>query len=101
MYKNKNDTIYVQVFSHKIMDVKYFTLTSVSVSLEVKPQLKDVVMKLTSESALVRIFPFPVDDLERDVLVRRARVKSQNSKVFVVSARCLQIKHQGLTIVSI
>lgn len=76
----------------------YFTLTAISISLEMKPQLKDVVMKLTSESALIRILPFPIDDLECDVLIRRARVKSQNSKVLIVGARCLKIKHQRLTI---
>lgn len=80
------------------MDINdtYFTLTAVSVSLEMKPQLKDVVMKLTSESAFVRIFPFPVDNLERDVLIRRARVKSQNSKVLIIGTRCLKVKHRGL-----
>lgn len=82
------------------MDINdtYFTLTAVSVSLEMKPQLKDVVMKLTSESAFVRIFPFPVDNLERDVLIRRARVKSQNSKVLIIGTRCQKVFRRSIFI---
>jgi len=52
------------------------TLTAISVSLEMEPQLEDIVVKLTSESTLIRVFPFSIDDFERDVLVRRACVKS-------------------------
>lgn len=69
---------------------EYIALTAVSVSLEVKPQLEDVIMELTPKSTLVRVFPLSVDDLERDVLVRRARVKSQNRKVLVIGARSLK-----------
>lgn len=64
--------------------------TAVSVSLEVKPQLEDVVVKLTPESAFVRVLPLPVHDFERDILVGRARVKPQYRKVLVVGARGLQ-----------
>lgn len=47
----------------------YITLSAVSVSFKVEPQLKNIVMKLTSESTFVRVFPFSINDLERDVLV--------------------------------
>ena len=43
-------------------------LSSVSVALEVIPQLENVIMKLTSESSLVRILPFPIHNLEGYVL---------------------------------
>lgn len=68
----------------------YITLTTISVSLEVKPQLEDVIVELTPKSTLIRVLPLSVDDLERDVLVRWARVKSQNGKVLVVGAGSLE-----------
>lgn len=70
----------------------YITLTAVSVSFEVKPQLENVVMKLASKSTLVRVFPFSIDDFKCDVLVGWTRVKSQDGEIFVVGAGCLKIK---------
>ena len=59
-------------------------LTSVSVSLEMEPELEDIIMELASESSLVTIFPFSVHDLESNVLVRRSRGHLQNTKIPVV-----------------
>lgn len=69
-------------------------LTAVSISLEVKPQLKNVVVELTSEPTLVRVLPFSIDNFERDVFVGWACVKSQEGEIFVVGAGCLEIKHR-------
>lgn len=74
----------------------YVTLTAVSVSLEVKPQLENVVVKLTPEPTLVRVLPFSIDNFECNVLVRRACVKSQDSEIFVVGAGGLKIKDRLL-----
>ena len=45
-------------------------LPPVAISFEVEPQLEYVVLKLTSEAALVGVLPFPVDNLEGNVLQR-------------------------------
>ena len=47
-------------------------LTSVSVSLEVEPELEDVIVELALEAALVPVLPLPVHNLEGNVLVGRA-----------------------------
>ena len=46
------------------------SLTSISVALEMEPELEDVVVELTAESALVAVLPLLVHNLERNVLVR-------------------------------
>lgn len=56
-----------------------------------KPQLKDAVGELASETMTMRILPFAIHDLKRDVLVRRSGVKTQNPKVFVVGAGLQEI----------
>lgn len=76
----------------------YVTLTTVSISLEVKPQLENVVVKLTSKPTLVRVFPFSINNFERDVLVRWASVKSQDSEIFVVGAGCKEIFRRGILV---
>ena len=43
-------------------------LSTIAVSLKVEPQLEDVVLELAAEPTLVRILPFPVDNLEGNVL---------------------------------
>ena len=45
-------------------------LPPVAISLEVEPQLEDIVLELASEAALVGVLPFPVDNLEGNVLQR-------------------------------
>lgn len=57
-----------------------------------EPQLENVVVELAPEPTLVRVFPLSINNLECDVLVRRARVKSQDGEIFVVGAGCLKIK---------
>ena len=46
------------------------SLSSISVALEMEPELEDVVVELTAESALVAVLPLLVHNLERNVLVR-------------------------------
>ena len=46
------------------------SLTSISVALEMEPELEDVVVELTAESALVAVLPLLVHNLERNVLIR-------------------------------
>ena len=43
-------------------------LSSISISLEVKPQLKIIILELTAKAMSVRIFPLAVHDLESNVL---------------------------------
>lgn len=56
-----------------MMLLLFFFLTSVSVPLEVEPELEDVVVELAAEAPLVPVLPLSVHDLERDVLVRGTR----------------------------
>lgn len=43
-------------------------LSSVAISLEMKPKLKNAIVKLRSEAMFMGIFPFPVNNLEGNVL---------------------------------
>ena len=65
-------------------------LSSVSVSLEVKPQLENVIMKLAPKPSFVRVLPFPVHNLEGDVFVRRASREPKDRKVGVVGTGSLK-----------
>lgn len=69
-------------------------LAAVSVSLEVEPQLEDVVVEVATEATLVGVLPLAVHDLERDVLVRWARVEAQNREVGVLRTRFLKTMQQ-------
>ena len=51
-----------------------------------KPQLKDVVVKLASESSLVGILPLTIDNLEGYIFIRRSRRKLQKGKVLIITA---------------
>lgn len=68
-----------------------YDLTAVTITLEMKPQLHDIIVKLTAKSFLVGILPLAIDDLESDVFVRRSSAEAQNSEIPVVSARCNRI----------
>ena len=48
-------------------------LSSIAISLEVEPQLEDVVLELTAEPALIRVLPFPVYNLEGNVLQHKCK----------------------------
>lgn len=58
--------------------------SSITISFEVKPKLEDVIVKLAPETSFVRVFPFPVDDFEGDVLVGWTSVKPKICEVFIV-----------------
>ena len=62
-------------------------LSSISQSLEVKPQLENVVVELTPESPLVPILPLPADNFESNVFVRRPGVNPEDAKVLFSSGR--------------
>lgn len=64
--------------------VMAISLTPIAVSLEVEPELEDVVVEVAAEAALVRVLPLAVDDLEGDVLVGRPRVEPQHGELRVV-----------------
>lgn len=77
--KHKDITMYACVLS-----------TPVSVSLEVEPQLEDVVVEVTAEASLVGVLPLAVHYLEGDVFIGWARMETKHSKLRVVSTRLLQ-----------
>lgn len=60
-----------------------------------EPQLKDAIGELASETMAMRILPFAIHDLKRDVLVRWPGVKTQNPEVFVVEAGIQEILRRG------
>ncbi|KFR06078.1 Putative uncharacterized protein encoded by CACTIN-AS1, partial [Nipponia nippon] len=60
--------------------------SAVTITFEVEPELEDPVGKLAAEAVAVGILPFPVDNLEGDVLVGRPGMEAQDGKVLVVLA---------------
>lgn len=76
----------------KIEDHAPYGLSSVSVALEVEPQLEDVVVKLTTETTLVRVLPFSVDNFEGDIFIWRTCMKPEDGEIMVLRARSLE-KH--------
>lgn len=54
-----------------------------------EPQLKDIVVELTAESALVAELPLAIYDLEGQILVRRSGMEAEQRKVLVVVAGSL------------
>ena len=69
----------------------------VSVSLEVEPELEDVVVELAAEAPLVPVLPLPVDDLEGDVLVGRPGRHPQDAVLALLHRQ--QLEHGGRTLV--
>lgn len=45
-----------------------WNLSPVTITLEMKPKLENVILKLTPKSMFIRVLPFPVDNLECNVL---------------------------------
>ena len=85
-------------------------LSSISISFEMKPKLKDAIMKLWPKAMLMGIFPFTIHNLKCDVLkekffsqtiqgyqtklnnnylIRWTRMKPQNGEVFFTHTRFL------------
>ena len=60
-------TVIGKKYTNKILDP--IRLPSVAVPLEMEPQLENVVVELTSETALVGILPLSIHDLKCYVLV--------------------------------
>lgn len=61
-------------------------LSSVAISLEMEPELENVVHKLTPEASFVGELPLAVDNFESDVFVGRSGVEFQDRKVGIVAA---------------
>lgn len=74
---------------------KIVYLSSISVSFEMKPELKNVVLELTSESTFVRILPFSIDYLESYVFIWWPSVKPENGEVRVIRTSCLWKKEKN------
>lgn len=73
----------------------YNKSSPVSVTFEMEPQLEDVIVKLTSETPLVRVLPFPVDDLKSYIFVRRTSMKPKYCKFPVIWTLCLKEETKG------
>lgn len=63
------------------------SLPSIPISFEMKPQLKDIVVKLTSKTPFIRILPLTIHNLEGNIFIWRSGSELENSKVLVISAR--------------
>ena len=70
--------------------------SSVSISLEMEPELEDVVVELTPEASLVSVLPLSVDNLECDVLVRRPRRHPQNTILPILNREQLELRRGSL-----
>lgn len=60
-----------------------------------EPQLEDAVSELAAEAVPMRVLPLAVDDLKRDVFVRRPGVEAQRSEVLVVRAGLQEVLRGG------
>lgn len=56
-----------------------------------KPQLKDIIVKLTPKSPLIRILPLPIHNLKRYILIRGPSMKPQYRKLPVFRTRRQEI----------
>lgn len=65
-------------------------LSSVSIAFEVEPQLEYVVVKLTTETTLVRVLPFSVDNFEGDIFIWRPSTKPEDGKIMILRAGSLE-----------
>lgn len=58
-----------------------YSLSAISETFEMEPELEDVIMELASKAMFVGILPFPTDDLEGDIFIRWTRNETQNLKI--------------------
>ena len=73
----------------------FHRLPPVSMPLEVKVQLKNVIIKLTTETMPIRTFPFAIDNFESNVFIRWPSFKSQDGKIWIVITLRLKILKGG------
>lgn len=66
-------------------------LAAIAVSLEVEPELEDVVVEVAAEAAFVRVLPLAIHYLECNVFIRRSCMKPEHCKVGVFRAYFLKI----------
>jgi hypothetical protein len=64
--------------------------TSVSVTFKVEPQLKYIIVELTTEASLIRILPLTVHNLEGYIFIRWTSMETKNCKISIVLARSLK-----------
>ena len=69
------------------MQILRYGSSPISVTLKVKPQLEDVIVKLTAKASLVWIFPLTVDNLESNILHKT----QQNS--WTCTIQCIMRSH--------
>lgn len=78
-------TLFVVLFSLRTK------LPAIAVSLEVEPELEDVVVEMAAEAAFVRVLPFTVNYLECNVFIRWPCMEPEHCKVGVFWAYFLKI----------
>lgn len=78
--------IFVVLFSH--LRIK---LPAITVSLEMEPELENVVVEMAAEAAFVWILPFTIHYFECNVFIRWPRVKPKHCKVWIFWTYFLKI----------
>ena len=73
-------------------------LSPITVTFEMEPQLHNVVMELATESFLVRVFPFTIDDFESNVFVRRSGTEAKDGEISVIGTRSDGILRCGILV---
>ena len=71
-------------------------LTTVTVPLEVKPELENVVVELAPEASPVRQLPFSIHYLECNVFIWGSSLEVQNCKIWVLSTRNLKVRKNSI-----
>ena len=65
-------------------------LSSISISLKMKPELENIVLKLAAESMTMRILPFAVDNLEGNILCWKRKKYYIKSRLIKLSKKLLE-----------
>lgn len=63
------------------------SLPSIPITFEMKPQLEDIIVKLTPKTSFIRILPLTIHDLEGNIFIRWSSRELEDSKVLVISTR--------------
>jgi len=77
------------------MHIFRYASSPIAEALEVKPQLEDVIVKLTAKASLVWIFPLTVDNLESNILHKTQWKQSQHMHLYMcLMPMSLRNQHQ-------
>lgn len=85
--------IYTAILVFTVFTNKDVSLSSVAVTFEVEPELKYIVVELTTETSLVGVLPFSIDNLKCNIFIRWSSMESKNRKVMIIWARGLKQMH--------